>query len=245
MRAVVASAGRSASAAFAVLACVLAAVAGATPAQAAPERALLVSHDGVSFEPVTEARIFSDLAAVVPGDEVRESIWVQNAAAEGGTLTIGVIGARTDDPRLAAATTVTVTGVGVSATTTIAEAVAAGGTAELSPGEPLAAGETVRIDAELAVAPALGTGPEQPGNAGARGMMSFELVATLTQSEGTRPRPNDVPAGEGSPDDPPRRDLAVTGAGRISGPAWLGLAAAAVGGMLAALSGRRRERSHA
>ena len=235
----------------------LGAASAPSPAHAAPEDRLLVSHDGAHFAPSSTASLFTSIGAVAPGDALRESVWLRNAAVEDGALAVSLEGVTADDADLAAATTLRVTGPGIDATATIADAVAAGGRLELAADEPLPAGGTVRLDAELAVSPSLGDDPVRAGNAGAQGRIEFELFATLVQTTDSPvdPAPDPDPEPPVGPDpeapgapggeQPPGGGLPITGAAGLAALPAIALGAAGVGALLAAAGRRRRERGEA
>ena len=241
---------------------VVAAPASAVGARSEADRDpdLLVSSDGIDFSRGSAPVLFTELAAVVPGDVERESIWIRSAAASDAELRIALVRLGTSDPELAEATTLELTGGCSPVTASLADAGGPGAPRPILTGEPLRPGETLRLNAELAVSPRLGdraipatedaaadsrAGANTRPNAGRGGRLGFELLATLVPLETT---------GAGIGPDPrasstDRRErcravregpLSVTGSPDRTSLALLAVAAAALGIGIAAGGWRRR-----
>ncbi len=175
---------------------------------------LLVSHNGHTYTPGSDANLFADAGRVVPGDVTTERLWMRNAAPEPGTLRLYLVNVATDDLDLAQNTEITLTdGAGTElGKSTLGQALSAGGCTRLTDDVLVAPDETVPLDIALAQDPSLGSERGDDGREGTLGSVQFQVRATLSDAQAGSGEDDDCPR----PLEPPTPDRPELGGGQPS-----------------------------
>lgn len=245
----------------------LATVGVAAPAQAADDIGIvLVSPDGVDFQPRGSFALFDDAGRLVPGDERIDEFWVQSTADESGRLRLDVVDASTDDVSFAdhLRLRIQVGDEEVSPSVSFADIVRGGGCYVVENSSIVPGGATVGVRAFLELDSSLGDDGTD-GREGVLGNVNFQMRAVLSdpaapsREDGPTqcrtddsevpptpptPSPTDVPPTSPAPTPSSSGGaLPATGAPSVDGALAVSAGALVIGGLLAAWARSRRRRS--
>lgn len=227
--------------ALVVAACI--AVAAQTAAHASVT-GLMVSTDGVNYAPGRPLPMFEVTERLVPGDHLRDSVWVRNDASFATRLRIDVTQPDSDSPELAAGLTLAVSqqGTALGKPLSFDHSIANGSCTVLANGIMLKPGEGKRLDFELTMAPRLkereATGAS--GHFSVRGVLEEQSVPEESAPGGAC---SDEHGGPENPTHQPPGPLVLTGAQSLLMVAMLGGIAACGGGLFAWRSWKQKSRS--
>ncbi|QIM15163.1 LPXTG cell wall anchor domain-containing protein [Leucobacter insecticola] len=131
--------------------------AAGVPAAFAAANGLMVSTDGVNYEPGRSLSMFEEIERIVPGDVVHDSVWVRNDSAILARLRIDVTQPDTDSPELAAGLVLSaeIEGTAEGKPLPLYQSIENGVCTVLANGILLDPGESKRLDFQLQVSPGL------------------------------------------------------------------------------------------
>jgi hypothetical protein len=197
----------------------------AAPASAATVDEVGLSSDGVTWQRSLEAPLFAEPRLWVPGDAEVRTFWLRNQAGDAGALSLAV---ESSDPHGLLPSDDILIEARVNGEAWVAMADPQAREPQTLLDDRLTPGDVVRVDVRVT---ALWDAP----NRSQRTVLPLDLRVTLSDAAASPGRPGgEDQAASGDPGG----DLAATGAIVMYGALWL--AAAALGGGLALLLGRRR-----